>query len=195
MVHVGDGFELSLAVPGRALRAHAACADMLAPGPPSRLRGHSRSTAALLSSLQLSERMYEMSGNCKIVKGLSLLGIVYGIVQIVVGAICFFGAADVAGMVGIDDPVITAQVLGVVLAVSGVFLIVTGFVGARGANRPSKLMPFIVLATIFTFVNLFGLAMIITGGSGAVWPNLLQAAVGLSAVLAASRAQKEAMER
>ena len=76
-----------------------------------------------------------MSGNCKIVKGLSLLGIVYGIVQIVVGAICFFGAADVAGMVGIDDPVITAQVLGVVLAVSGVFLIVTGFVGARGANR------------------------------------------------------------
>lgn len=132
-----------------------------------------------------------MSGNCKIVKGLSLLGIVYGIVQIVVGAICFFGAADVAGMVGIDDPVITAQVL----AVSGVFLIVTGFVGARGANRPSKLMPFIVLATIFTFVNLFGLAMIITGGSGAVWPNLLQAAVGLFAVLAASRAQKEAMER
>ena len=136
-----------------------------------------------------------MSGNCKIVKGLSLLGIVYGIVQIVVGAICFFGAADVAGMVGIDDPVITAQVLGVVLAVSGVFLIVAGFVGARGANRPSKLMPFIVLATIFTFVNLFGLAMIITGGSGAVWPNLLQAAVGLSAVLVASRAQKEAMER
>ena len=130
-----------------------------------------------------------MSGNCKIVKGLSLLGIVYGIVQIVVGAICFFGAADVAGMVGIDDPVIT------VLAVSGVFLIVTGFVGARGANRPSKLMPFIVLTTIFTFVNLFGLAMIITGGSGAVWPNLLQAAVGFSAVLAASRAQKEAMER
>lgn len=39
MVHVGDGFELSLAVPGRALRAHAACADMLAPVPPSRLRG------------------------------------------------------------------------------------------------------------------------------------------------------------
>ncbi len=98
-------------------------------------------------------------------------------------------------MVAFDDPVITAQVLGVVLAVSGVFLIVTGFVGARGANRPSKLMPFIVLATIFTFVNLFGLAMIITRW---FWCRLAQPAsggLGLSAVLAASRAQKEAMER
>lgn len=39
MVRAGDGFELSLAVPGRALRAHAACADMLAPVSPSSLRG------------------------------------------------------------------------------------------------------------------------------------------------------------
>lgn len=136
-----------------------------------------------------------MSGNCKIVKGLSMLTLVYGLVQIAVGGICFLGAADVAGMAGIDDPVITAQVFGIVLIVSGAFLIVTGIAGVRGANRPAKLMPFIVLATIYTFASLFTLAMIVLGGSGTVWPNLLQAAVGFSAIVAASRAKQEADAR
>ncbi|OUP06992.1 hypothetical protein B5F33_09565 [Collinsella sp. An2] len=136
-----------------------------------------------------------MSGTCKVVKGLSLLAMLYGLVQIVVGAICFFGAADAAMVTVIDDPVIWARVMGVVLAVSGVFLVITGFVGARGANRPSKLMPFIVLATIFTFVSLFTLAMIIGESTVPVWPNILQSVVGFVAIIFASRAKKEADAR
>lgn len=131
-----------------------------------------------------------MSSECKIVKGISLLAIVIGIAAVATAAIMFLFASDAASLM--EDGTIMAQVSGVVLGVAGVFEVITGILGVRGANSPSHLKPFIVMATIMCFVNLFEVGMAFMGGEGPVWMNLLYAAVAFVAVIYASRARKGA---
>ena len=90
-----------------------------------------------------------------------------------------------------EDGTIMARVSGAVLAVAGVFEVVTGLLGVRGANNPAHLKAFIVMATVLCFVNLFEVAMVFMGGEGPVWVNLLYAAVAASGIVYASRAQKK----
>lgn len=132
-----------------------------------------------------------MSTNCKIVKWLSWLSLLYGLVVIIVGILTLAGI-DVANL-GSSDIQLAAPVMGVLTIVFGLFYMVTGFVGARGANRPSKLGPFVVLATIVAVVNLIELVMMLVGVSGGTfWMPLLLAIVAIAAVVFASRAKKEA---
>lgn len=129
-----------------------------------------------------------MSSNCKIVKGISLLMLVFGIVSVATG-IFMFATAPAAS--GVEDPVITAEVLGALLAVFGVVYFAAGVAGARGANNPSTLGVFIALGTVVAVANLVEVALSVNMGS-AVWQNLLFAAVAFVGVVYASRAKKEA---
>lgn len=132
-----------------------------------------------------------MSTNCKIVKWLSWLSLLYGLVVIIVGILTLAGI-DVANL-GSSDIQLATPVMGVLTIVFGLFYMVTGFVGARGANRPSKLGTFIVLATIVAVVNLIEFVMMLVGVSGGTfWMPLLLAIVAIAAVVFASRAKKEA---
>lgn len=130
-----------------------------------------------------------MSSECKIVKGISLFLVLIGIVAIAVAAIMFVFAPDAEALM--EDGAIMARVSGAVLAVAGVFEVVAGLLGVRGANNPAHLKAFIVMATVLCFVNLFEVAMVFMGGEGPVWVNLLYAAVAASGIIYASRAQKK----
>ena len=126
-----------------------------------------------------------MSAECKIVKGLSWLIMLIGLASAVMGVVMFTGAGDDAGV----------QTAAVVMIAAAVFEFVTGVMGARGANNPSRLGGFIVFAAIIALVNVAEIALIVTGGQGTVWINALYVAAALVAVVCASRAKKAALDR
>lgn len=131
-----------------------------------------------------------MSSACKIVKAISLLSIVIGIAAIALAAFMFLSASDAAALV--QDGAILAQVSGAVLGIGGVFEVITGFLGVRGANNPARLKPFIVMAAIMFLVNVAEVALTFGGGEGPVWISLLYAVVALVAIVFALRARKAA---
>ena len=65
-----------------------------------------------------------MSSHCKVVKVLSLLMFVLGLLAIIAGAVFVFAAPAVEGLEGVDDPVGTATALGAVFVVTGVLYLV-----------------------------------------------------------------------
>ena len=132
-----------------------------------------------------------MSQNCKVVKVISLVLMVLGIASTIMGVASFLGAPEVgaAGNTGI----VSVQVASIVLAVAGIFEVITGFMGATGANHPSRLMPFIVFGTVILVVNVGEVALEVTGGTGPVWLNAPYAVMVLVAVLFAGRARREAL--
>ena len=105
-----------------------------------------------------------MSSECKIVKGISLFLVLIGIVAIAAAAIMFVFAPDAEALM--EDGTIMARVSGAVLAVAGVFEVVTGLLGVRGANNPAHLKVCIVMSTVLWFVNLFEVPMGFMGGEG-----------------------------
>lgn len=131
-----------------------------------------------------------MSKECQIVKGISLFLMVIGILAIITAVLMFTDAPLAASM--FKDGEVLAQVAGVVLGVSGVFELVAGFMGARGANNPSHLGGFIVLGSILVVVNVIEVCLGIFGGQGPVWMNALYAVTAGTAVFYASRAKKNA---
>ncbi len=132
-----------------------------------------------------------MSTNCKIVKVLSLISVVCGIFVVVVGALALAGSEVASVIVG--DFGLAAQIMGAIAIIVGLFYMVAGIMGARGANRPSKLGTFIVLAAIIAAINLLDLALIFVGNSGGIFLlPLLFALIAIVAVIYASRAKKEA---
>lgn len=133
-----------------------------------------------------------MSKSCNIVRGLGAFMTVLGIVCLAVGLIMFFDAQDAASVTTVDDPVITAQVLGGVMAGAGVLYAVAGLAGFFGAKHPAKLTPFIVLATVVAFINLFEVAMTFSMDGGEVWQNILLAVVAFTAAVYACRARQDA---
>ena len=94
-----------------------------------------------------------MSSHCKVVKVLSLLMFVLGLLAIIAGAVFVFAAPAVEGLEGVDDPVGTATALGAVFVVTGVLYLVVAVLGIRGANNPSKLGAFIVAAGVIAAIN------------------------------------------
>lgn len=132
-----------------------------------------------------------MSLNCKITKIIGLLMLLLGIVAIVSGIFMIVNAPATANVTTVDDPIITTEVLGGILAATGVLYFIAGLTGARGANHPARLNGFIVFATIVSFVNLFELALDISMDAS-IWVNLVLAFVGFVGAVFASRAKKEA---
>lgn len=130
-----------------------------------------------------------MSPSCKIVKGISLLALVLAIASVVVGVIALVNAGDTPAELG---GINAAYVTGAVAIVAGILEFATGLMGARGANNPSKMGPFMVLAWIMVVVNLGEVALTVMGGAGTVWVNVLYAVVAAVAAVYAARAKKEA---
>lgn len=134
-----------------------------------------------------------MSAECKIVKGLSWLIMLIGLAAVAMGVVMFMNAGDVAAQ--LEGGPISAQTAAVIMIVAGIFEFVTGVLGARGANNPTRLGGFIVFASIIAVVNVDEIILIVTGGQGTVWMNAIYVAAALTAVFNASRAKKAALDR
>ena len=134
-----------------------------------------------------------MSAECKIVKGLSWLIMLIGLAAVAMGVVMFMNAGDVAAQ--LEGGPISAQTAAVIMIVAGIFEFVTGVLGARGANNPTRLGGFIVFASIIAVVNVAEIVLIVTGGQGTVWMNAIYVAAALTAVFNASRAKKAALDR
>lgn len=134
-----------------------------------------------------------MSAECKIVKGLSWLIMLIGLAAVAMGVVMFMNAGDVAAQ--LEGGPISAQTAAVIMIVAGIFEFLTGVLGARGANNPTRLGGFIVFASIIAVVNVAEIILIVTGGQGTVWMNAIYVAAALTAVFNASRAKKAALDR
>lgn len=133
-----------------------------------------------------------MSSHCKVVKVLSLLMFVLGLLAIIAGAVFVFAAPAVEGLEGVDDPVGTATALGAVFVVTGVLYLVVAVLGIRGANNPSKLGAFIVAAGVIAAINVVEAVLAGVSG-GSAWQNAVLAGVALAGVFQATAARKETM--
>ena len=137
-----------------------------------------------------------MSSDCKILKVMSLLMAVLGIAQIALGAIMFFGAGAAAGVEGVENPVLTAQVGGILFIISGVFYFITAALGIGGANKPAKIgAAYFVLAAIVLLTNAAEVALTLKGGSGNIYLNVAIIVVALVGIVFASKARKAAQDR
>lgn len=132
----------------------------------------------------------DMSSSCKIVKGTSLFMLVLGIAAVAMGVFMAVSAPAAAGA-PVENPVMTAQALGVALAVMGVVYFAAGVMGAIGANNPAKLGGFIVLGAVLAVVNAVEAVLCVVSGSPA-YQNIIYAVFVAVAVYYASRAKKEA---
>ncbi len=112
-----------------------------------------------------------------------------GVISLV-GGIFMAVAASAASDAAVENPVLTAQVMGVLFAVTGVIYFVVGVIGARGANNAAKLGSFIMFGSVIAIVNIFE-AVLAYLSEASFWQNLVLALVVLVAVIFAARAKKE----
>lgn len=131
-----------------------------------------------------------MSSQCKIVKGISVLVLLFGLASVITGAIMFF--ATPSADLGIENVEAVAKAGGILLIIVGAFGVLTGVLGIRGANNPQRMTPFIVCAALIAIVNIFEVIMALTGGQGPVWMNILYAIVAIVAIVFAVKAKKQA---
>lgn len=133
-----------------------------------------------------------MSSLCKTVKVIALIMLVLGVLSIIFGAVMFMnaGALDTA-----DGGAAAAQTAGIIMIATGVFYLIAGISGALGANNPSRLGTFIVLCVVIMLVNVVGVVLVLTGGSGSPVYNIAYAVVALIAAVCAARAKKDAADR
>lgn len=134
-----------------------------------------------------------MSTNCKIVKVLSLLSLVYGLVVAIIGIVTLTGSGVASSIYG--DFGFPVPIMGVITIVLGLFYLVAGFTGARAANRPSTLGTFTVFAAIIAVINILDVIMMFVRSSGGIFVvPLIYGVVALIAMVYAMRAKKEAAE-
>ena len=137
-----------------------------------------------------------MSSDCKILKVMSLIMAVLGIAQIALGAIMFFGAGAAAGVEGVENPVLTAQVGGILFIISGAFYFITAALGIGGANKPAKIGgAYFVFAAIVVLMNAAEAVLTVMGGSGNIYLYIVIIAVALVGIVCASKARKAAQDR
>lgn len=133
-----------------------------------------------------------MSSNRRIVKGIGLFIFLLGIVALILAALLFFGSplADQS----IEDATPIAQMYSVIVAIAGVFQVVTGVIGIRAAKHDGALKPFVYLSAFIVLINiaLVGLSFLPEEEFGPIWPYLIYAATAFSGVVFGSRAMQEA---
>ncbi len=132
-----------------------------------------------------------MSSECKIVKGMSLFMLVLGLLGLAAGIFMFVNAPAAAEVTTVESPVVTAEALGAILAVTGAVYLVAGVMGAKGANNPVRLGGFVAVAWVLALVNAAEAVLSYMSG-GSVWQNVLLAAVAAAAASYASRAKAAA---
>lgn len=133
-----------------------------------------------------------MSSNRRLVKGIGIFILLIGIVTLALAAVMFFGAPDVDP--SIEDGALIAQMYAAILAVAGLFQLVSGIVGIRAAKHDGALKPFVYRSTFIVLINIafVGLSFLPEEAGGPIWPYLIYAATAFSGVVFGSRAMKEA---
>lgn len=113
-----------------------------------------------------------MSGSQKALKVVSIIMIIYAIIVVLLGAFLCFGASipGVAGQaIDVNGSTIDAAALSVAMGagfvISGVFYLIIGFLGHRGAKNPAKIGPFFVLSVIGVVLAVVGSVMAVMQGS------------------------------
>ena len=119
-------------------------------------------------------------------KKLALIGA--AAVVLAAGIFMFVNAPATAEVTTVENPVVTAEALGAILAVTGAVYLVAGVMGAKGANNPVRLGGFVVVAWVLAVVNAAEAVLSYVSGSSA-WQNVLLAAVAATAAVYASRAK------
>lgn len=132
-----------------------------------------------------------MSNDCKVVKRLSWLLMLIGVVAVVLGIVTAVGGqgGDQAGAP------LSAQLVGIVAALVGVLDLASGVSGALGANSPVRLGGFIVIAGVVTLANVAETVLCLVGGQGVALPAVAYVVVALVALVYAARARKAALDR
>ena len=124
--------------------------------------------------------------NRKIVQGTGLFYLLFGIVAIATAAIMFFGAPFLE--LNIEDGVQIAEMYGIILALIGVFMVVSGIIGLRAAKNDAMLKPFIYISALLVVLDLSAIGMSFTGGEGGpIYMNLIYAVYSFVAIVCAPR--------
>lgn len=122
-----------------------------------------------------------MSGARKALKVMSILTIVMAIIQIVTAALIVFGSSFMVGTQEAElngstvDVGVALMGVGVMALVSSVVSLVVGILGVRGANDPSKIGPYKVIAII-------GLALCVIQAAASLFTGQI-ASFGISGLL------------
>lgn len=137
-----------------------------------------------------------MSALSKIVKIIAIAMMLLGLLSIGMGIYMFVAGANVE----VDGAVAgqaVANAGGIIMCVFGLFYLISGFIGARGANNPSKLTPFIVICFIIAALNALetGLSISGNGFEPTVAYNIIYVVVALVGAICAIRAKKDAADR
>lgn len=135
-----------------------------------------------------------MSSLAKIVKVVAILMMLLGLVAIGVGIFMFVAGPgiEVDGQVAGD----AAHAGGIIMVVFGVFYLVSGVIGARGANNAAKLTPFIVLCFIIAVLNIAEVVLGLQGGDqSTLIYNVVYVVVALIGAIAAISAKKDVKNR
>lgn len=134
-----------------------------------------------------------MSALSKIVKIIAIAMMLLGLLSIGMGIYMFVAGANVEVAAGQA----VANAGGIIMCVFGLFYLISGFIGARGANNPSKLTPFIVICFIISALNALetGLSISGNGFEPTVVYNIIYVVVALVGAICAIRAKKDAADR
>ena len=135
-----------------------------------------------------------MSSLAKIVKIVAILMMLLGLVSIGAGIFMFVAGPSIE----IDGAAVgdAAHAGGIIMVVFGLFYLVSGFIGARGANNPAKLTPFIVICFIVALLNIAEIALGMQGGDRSTLVyNAVYVVVALAGAICGIRAKQDAKNR
>lgn len=134
-----------------------------------------------------------MSKSQKYINIVSILNIIGGAAQIIIGILGAIGAgavgADVLAQQGGDAASVTGFVIALIVA--GAFSLICGILGVRAAKDASKIKPVFTLACISLAVGLIGVIANVISGKFAIG-NLTELVAPLLMVICANNVRKQA---
>lgn len=142
----------------------------------------------------------EKSGSRKILKVIAIIMIVLSALGVIGGLFLLIGggAVGVSGVDAADDSAAAAgglaMILGFGMMISSLFNLVIGIFGLRGANDPSKIGVFFVLAIIGVVFAALNMVSMFFGGSmdfTSVLSALVSLALPVACVVLANNIKKE----
>lgn len=117
-----------------------------------------------------------MSGSRTVLKIITAILIIVAVLEVALGILLIVGSSlpEVAAQfVSIGDQVYNgadgALASGIVVIISGIFYLIVGILGWRGASRPARIGPFFWLAVIGSVLSVVNLIIEIIGGT--IAPN------------------------
>lgn len=120
--------------------------------------------------ITLKESECYMSGARKALKIMSILTIVMAIIQIITAGLIVFGSSFMVGMqeAELDGTTVDVGValmgVGIMALVSSVVSLIVGILGVRGANDPTKIGPYKIIAIIGLVLCILQAAMFLFTG-------------------------------